>query len=98
MEIEWTGAALEDMAALDKGIARRVKQSVERFAETGAGKVKRLQGIDPPEFRLRVGDYRVRFHNDGETVTVLPAFATTPKPIAEPVHQRAPRTGFPFHT
>jgi len=29
MEIEWTGAALEDMAALDKGIARRVKQSVE---------------------------------------------------------------------
>jgi mRNA interferase RelE/StbE len=71
MEIEWTGAALEDMAALDKGIARRVKQSVERFAETGAGKVKRLQGIDPPEFRLRVGDYRVRFHKDGETVTVL---------------------------
>jgi mRNA-degrading endonuclease RelE of RelBE toxin-antitoxin system len=33
--------------------------------------MKKLQGIDPPEFRLRVGDYRVRFHNDGETVTVL---------------------------
>ena len=71
MEIAWTGAALSDMAGLDKGIARRVKQSVERFAETGVGDVKRLQGIDPPEFRLRVGDYRVRFHNDGETVTVL---------------------------
>lgn len=71
MEIEWTEAALADMAALDKGIALRVKQSIERFAETGAGNVKRLQGICPPEFRLRVGDYRVRFHNDGETVTVL---------------------------
>ncbi len=71
MEIEWTEAALADMAALDKDIARRVKQSVERFAETGAGNVRRLQGIDPPEFRLRVGDYRVRFHNEGETVTVL---------------------------
>jgi len=71
VEIEWTEAALADMAALDKGIARRVKQSVERFGETGAGNVKRLQGIEPPEFRLRVGDYRVRFHNDGETVTVL---------------------------
>jgi mRNA-degrading endonuclease RelE of RelBE toxin-antitoxin system len=23
--------------------------------------VKKLQGIDPPEFRLRVGDYRVLF-------------------------------------
>ena len=59
------------MAGLDKGIARRVKQSVERFAETGAGNVKKLQGIDPPEFRLRVGAYRVRFHNDGVTVTLL---------------------------
>jgi len=36
MEIEWTEMALADMADLDKGIARRVKQSVERFAETGA--------------------------------------------------------------
>lgn len=31
----------------------------------------RLTAISPPEFRLRVGDYRVRFHNDGVTVTVL---------------------------
>jgi mRNA-degrading endonuclease RelE of RelBE toxin-antitoxin system len=70
-EIEWTEAALEDMAALDKGVARRVKQTVERFADTGAGNVKRLQGVDPPEYRLRIGDYRVRFHLDGETVQVL---------------------------
>jgi len=71
MEIEWTETALDDMAGLDKGIARRVKQSVERFAETGAGNVKRLQGIDPPEFRLRVGDYRVRFHQDNDTMRIL---------------------------
>ena len=70
-EIEWTEAALEDMAALDKTIARRAKQAVERFAETGAGRVKRLHGIDPPEYRLRVGDYRVRFHLADETVQVL---------------------------
>jgi mRNA-degrading endonuclease RelE of RelBE toxin-antitoxin system len=70
-EIEWTETALEDMAALDKGIARRVKQAVERFTDTGAGNVKRLRGIDPPEYRLRVGDYRVRFHLGDETVQVL---------------------------
>ena len=70
-EVEWTETALDDMAALDKGIARRVKQAVERFADTGAGNVKRLQGIDPPEYRLRVGDYRVRFHLEDETVQVL---------------------------
>ena len=71
MRIEWTETALDDMAGLDKGIARRVKQSVERLAETGAGDVKRLQGIDPPEHRLRVGDYRVRFHLDDDTLRVL---------------------------
>lgn len=58
MEIEWTETALDNMAGLDKGIARRVKQSIERFSATGAGNVRRLQGIDPSEYRLRVGDYR----------------------------------------
>jgi mRNA interferase RelE/StbE len=56
---------------LDRSIARRVKQAIERFAETGAGNVKKLRGLDPPEYRLRVGDYRVRFHLDDETVRVL---------------------------
>ncbi len=36
-EIEWTEPALGDLAALDKGIARRIVQAVERFAKTGAG-------------------------------------------------------------
>ncbi|MCX6623583.1 MAG: type II toxin-antitoxin system RelE/ParE family toxin [Acidobacteria bacterium] len=70
-EIEWTGTAMEDMTAVDRGIARRVRQAVERFAETGAGDVRRLQGIHPPEYRLRVGDWRIRFHLAGETVQVL---------------------------
>ncbi|MGC9946098.1 MAG: type II toxin-antitoxin system RelE/ParE family toxin [Bryobacteraceae bacterium] len=70
-EIEWTEAALDHMAALDKGVARRLKQAVERFANTGAGSVKKLQGIQPAEYRLRVGDYRVRFHLEGDTIRVL---------------------------
>jgi mRNA interferase RelE/StbE len=71
MEVEWTETALEDMAALDRAVARRVKQAVERFAETGASNIKRLQGINPPEFRLRVGDWRVRFYQDAETMRVI---------------------------
>jgi mRNA-degrading endonuclease RelE of RelBE toxin-antitoxin system len=69
--IEWTGASLNDIAALDKALARRVKQAVERFAATGAGNVKQLQGIDPPEFRLRVGDWRVRFRQNAGAILVL---------------------------
>lgn len=71
MEVEWTETALDDMAGLEKAIARRVKGAVERFAETGAGRVKRLQGIHPPEFRLRVGDFRVRFQRGADTITIL---------------------------
>jgi mRNA interferase RelE/StbE len=59
------------MEGLDRGTARRVKAAVERFAETGVGNVKKLQGIDPPEYRLRVGDWRVRFELESETVRVL---------------------------
>jgi mRNA-degrading endonuclease RelE of RelBE toxin-antitoxin system len=62
---------LDDLAALDKGIARRTKLAIERFAETGAGNVKKLQGINPPEYRLRAGHWRVRFQLDDETVRVL---------------------------
>jgi mRNA-degrading endonuclease RelE of RelBE toxin-antitoxin system len=71
VEIRWTEPALRDMAGLDRNIVRRVKQAVERFADSGAGDVKRLQGIDPPEYRLRVGDYRVRFCSDGPMIQVL---------------------------
>jgi mRNA-degrading endonuclease RelE of RelBE toxin-antitoxin system len=70
-EIEWSEESLEDLAALDKGTARRMKAAVERFAETGYGSVKKLQGLDPSEFRLRVGDFRVRFHTDGDILRVL---------------------------
>lgn len=51
--------------------ARRVQRGVERFAGSGAGNIKRLQGIDPPEFRLRVGDWRVRFHRVGKIIRIL---------------------------
>lgn len=71
MDIEWSETALDDMAALDKGIARRVKQAIERLAQTGAGNVRKLQGIKPPEFRLRMADYRIRFQQNGNTILVL---------------------------
>jgi mRNA interferase RelE/StbE len=70
-QIEWTQLALADMAALDKAIASRIKKTIERFAETGSGNVKRLQNIDPPEYRLRVGDWRVRFSQEVQNIRIL---------------------------
>lgn len=63
-EIVWSEAALDDMARLDKKLRQRVNKAIERFAETGYGDVKKLQGL--PGYRLRVGDWRVRFARDDE--------------------------------
>jgi mRNA interferase RelE/StbE len=52
---------------LERETATRVFAALLRFAETGEGDVKKLQGSSD-DLRLRVGDYRVRFtlESDGE--------------------------------
>jgi hypothetical protein len=46
--------------------------ALDRFATAEHGDVVRLTDVDPPEFRLRVGDWRVRFRRDnGEGLYVL---------------------------
>jgi mRNA-degrading endonuclease RelE of RelBE toxin-antitoxin system len=45
--------------------------ALRRYAETEVGDVVKLRGLDPPEWRLRVGDYRVRFRRRGDTLEVL---------------------------
>jgi hypothetical protein len=59
------------LAALDRAVALRIIAAIQRFAATGAGNVQGLRGIHPPEFRLRVGDWRVRFHDRGDLIDVL---------------------------
>jgi mRNA interferase RelE/StbE len=69
--VKWNQPAADDLAKLDKSAARRITQAVARLAQSGSGDVKKLQGIDPPVFRLRVGDYRVRFRQDEETIRIV---------------------------
>jgi mRNA interferase RelE/StbE len=68
-EIRWRPRALRDLERLDQVAQRRIVAAVERLAESGDGDVKKLQGLDPPEYRLRVGGWRVRFgRHDPERV------------------------------
>jgi mRNA interferase RelE/StbE len=57
--IVWTEAAKADVRALEKPTAMRILSALHRFAESGTGDVKALQGRK--ELRLRVGDYRLFF-------------------------------------
>jgi mRNA-degrading endonuclease RelE of RelBE toxin-antitoxin system len=69
-KIIWNDRAKDELHAIDKPIAMRILYALARFCSTSEGDVKRLQGIEPSEFRLRVGDYRVRFHYSGEALEV----------------------------
>ena len=69
-KIDWRDKAKAQLRAIDQPTAMRILHALAAFAATGEGDVKRLQGIDPPEFRHRVGDYRLRFHDLGHTHNV----------------------------
>jgi mRNA interferase RelE/StbE len=56
----FTIPARADIRRIDRDTAMRILTTLHRFAKTGEGDIKRLQG-DSSELRLRVGDYRVRF-------------------------------------
>jgi mRNA interferase RelE/StbE len=70
-QIAWTGPARRDMRHLDHQVAHRIHRAMQRLAEADLGDVKRLQGVDPPEWRLRAGDWRVRFTYDFEARTII---------------------------
>ncbi len=54
-----TDNALRDLARLDPANRQRIIRALERLAAAEYGDVKRLTGR--PEWRLRVGDWRVLF-------------------------------------
>jgi mRNA interferase RelE/StbE len=68
----WTDRSLDDLRRLDAQTRDRVLAAVERLAATGQGDVRRLEGPER-EWRLRVGDWRVRFayEPDRQEMTVL---------------------------
>jgi len=68
--VTWTEQAKGQLRAIDQPTALRILHVLARYLQTGEGDVKRLQDIEPPEFRLRVGDYRVRFHEHEHVIRI----------------------------
>ena len=63
-KLVWTRPALKDMKKIGSEQARRVREKVHAFAETGRGDVVKLTDVDPPEWRQRVGDWRAFLRPD----------------------------------
>ena len=65
----FTHAARSDLRAIDREQAIKILHALTRFASTGEGDVKQLKGTT--DFRLRVGDYRVRMRvRDDGTIRI----------------------------
>jgi mRNA interferase RelE/StbE len=67
--IIFSDQAKADIRAIDKQMAMRILTGIHRLAQTGAGRVKTLQDQEG-EKRLRVGDFRVRFTDEGDVLRI----------------------------
>ena len=66
----WTDAAQHDLRGIDRQNAIFILQHLTDYGFTGKGDVKQLKGST--DFRLRVGDYRVRFERlEGGELRIL---------------------------
>jgi mRNA-degrading endonuclease RelE of RelBE toxin-antitoxin system len=60
--------ARADLRAIDREIALRLLKSLAQFLASDTGNVKQLKGFDPPQYRLRVGNWRIIFRKSGDGV------------------------------
>lgn len=67
--IELKPLAIKDLDDLTKDVAGRILDKTETLRDNLSGNVKKLTNY-APEFRLRVGDYRVLFEVEGDKIIV----------------------------
>ena len=67
MEIKYTKQAVKQISRFDKPTKKRLKEAIEKIPQ---GDIKRLQGVTPAAFRLRVGDLRVLFEMTSQEIII----------------------------
>lgn len=60
LSIEFKPRAIKDLKSIDASVRSRIISKIEGLKDNLSGDVKRLTSFTP-EYRLRVGDYRVLF-------------------------------------
>lgn len=68
--------AVEDLRSLRANVRAEVRDALEKHlraepGRTSKSRIKRLRGLSPPQYRLRVGDVRVYYDIEGSEVRVL---------------------------
>ena len=68
--IVWTGQARADLRAIEQQTALQILKTLARYALTGEGNTKQLQGVEPPPLRLRSQQDGVFFRDMGEYLEI----------------------------
>ncbi|NEQ97547.1 MAG: type II toxin-antitoxin system RelE/ParE family toxin [Cyanothece sp. SIO2G6] len=67
--VQFKPRAMKDLAALSQENRRRILAKIEGLQDNLAGDVKRLTNFTP-EYRLRVGDYRILFEINNSMIII----------------------------
>jgi mRNA interferase RelE/StbE len=67
--IRYAESVVKQLAKMSPDVARRIRSKINRLAKDLAGDVKRLTSYSP-EYRLRVGDWRVLFNIDRDLISI----------------------------
>ncbi|MBA2593194.1 MAG: type II toxin-antitoxin system RelE/ParE family toxin [Pseudomonadota bacterium] len=68
-DLSFKPRSVRDLKRLPAEVRRRIIQKVEEMTEDLAGDVKQLTNFSL-EYRLRVGDYRILFEIEDDTIVV----------------------------
>ncbi|MBD2353718.1 type II toxin-antitoxin system RelE/ParE family toxin [Tolypothrix sp. FACHB-123] len=68
-QIEFKPKAIKDLAKLSTDSRERIISKIEAMQDNLQGDVKHLTNFTP-EYRLRVGDYRVLFEIEEQTIMI----------------------------
>lgn len=86
--IEWTNRAVKDLRRADKTDRQAIIGALEHLVSQGFGDVRKLQGIHPPEWRLRVGNWRVRFERTEKEFVCFKYFKEKMLTINKPIFNK----------
>jgi plasmid stabilization system protein ParE len=68
--VVWTAQARADIRGVEQIVALQVLKTLARYAQSGEGNIKQLQGIEPPLLRLCAQDHRIFFRDKGDYLEI----------------------------
>jgi mRNA interferase RelE/StbE len=68
-QLEFKPKAVKDLQTIPRKMQQRVLDKIELLQENLQGDIKKLTNFTP-EYRLRVGDYRVLFEIEQQTIII----------------------------